>query len=193
MTLVKKAPSAACVAYLFRTAELCIPHLSPMSLYILFLDGFPNRILGNASLKRKWCRNRGKLDCASKFFRKVKSSKNTINLAFLEICLSEKRLIFPSHTFLKFVAAIKKLRSRLWRKNSRVLLEKNKIKYNAQCRPPFWPSLYQVSQNKTLLKDNTLYTDLNERESREMKTCDEHFHFYDILLCDFETKPTKKH
>ena len=58
--------------------------------------------------------------------------------------------------------------------------------------PPFWPSLYQVSQNKTLLKDNTLYTDLNERESREMKTCDEHFHFYDILLCDFETKPTKK-
>ena len=43
------------------------------------------------------------------------------------------------------------------------------------------------------IEDNTLYTDLNERESREMKTCDEHFHFYDILLCDFETKPTKKH
>ena len=39
---------------------------------------------------------------------------------------------------------------------------------------------------------DTLYTDLNERENREMKICDEHFHFYDILLGGFETKPVKK-
>ena len=42
--------------------------------------------------------------------------------------------------------------------------------------PHFWPSLH---------------TDLNEQENQEMKICDEHVHFYDILLGGFETKPIK--